>query len=220
MSLSQPLGLHKHLTQPSRGLDIVPLFDVLLIALMLTLLGSRFIFAPGISVELPRGGVVGSAPMEPGASMAVLTLLKDNSLIYGGRLLSVENFEREAQNRQLAIAAQTGGSLYGVGVQSAVGALSGAAQTGGSAQATDAGAQDGVKLANATDAANTAGLANSAGDPAPAAARVLLIKSDVSVNTGTLLRVMNAARAAGYDRVQIAEQTGRSEDAAGASLRR
>lgn len=166
MSLSQPLGLHKHLSQPSRGLDIVPLFDVLLIALMLTLLGSRFIFAPGVSVDLPQAATTGSATAEPGASMAVLTLLKDNSLIYGGRLLSVENFEREAHNSELS--------------------------------------------------ARTAEAVAEAATPEPPVGeqslRVLLIKSDAGVSLGTVLRVMNAARAAGYDRVQIAEQVNRSQE--------
>lgn len=164
MSLSQPLGLHKHLTQPSRGLDVVPLFDVLLIALMLTLLGSRFVSAPGVSVELPVAAAAGSSSMERGASMAVLTLLKDNSLIYDGRLLSVENFERESARGQPA-------AVSSEAVQ----------------------------------------------DPADLAPRVLLIKGDARVSLGTVLRVMNAARAAGYDRVQIAEQSGKTGQTPGAS---
>lgn len=176
MSLSQPLGLHKHLTQPSRGLDIVPLFDVLLIALMLTLLSSRFIFAPGISIDLPRASTASAESSEAEVSIAVLTLLKDNSLIYGGRLLSVENFEREAQNGLLPIPLAGG----------AAGALA-------STQAGSAAPVDGAEAAA----------------PVP---QVLLVKSDASVSLGAVLRVMNAARLAGYDRVQIAEQVSRGQN--------
>lgn len=169
MSVTQPLGLLKHLRKPSQGLEVVPLFNVLLIALMLTLLGSRFIFAPGVSVELPRASA-DSPAVSVVPTMAVLTLLKDNSLIYGGRLLSVDNFEREAA----------------------------------------------ASLLPQRPAADE----TAAGDPAATQPRILLIKSDTGVSVGTVLRVMNAARLAGYDQVQIAEQLSREDIGPAGTLRR
>lgn len=166
MSVSRPLGLHQHLTRPSLNLEVVPLFDVLLIALMLTLLSSRFIFAPGVAVELPRADAASAGAVSGSATVAVLTLLKDNSLIYGGRLLSVENFERQVAANPLP-----------------------------SHQPT------------ATGSAATV-----AEQEQP---RVLLIKGDARVSLNTVLQVMNAARKAGYDRVQIAEQLDRSGSAIG-----
>lgn len=52
MSLSRPFELHQILTPPERRLDAAAMMDVLLIALFISLLGSRFIFAPGVTADL------------------------------------------------------------------------------------------------------------------------------------------------------------------------
>jgi biopolymer transport protein ExbD len=57
MSLTSPLGLTRHLRRPDLRLELVPCLNVLLVAWMLTLLGSRFIYAPGIAVSLDGGGI-------------------------------------------------------------------------------------------------------------------------------------------------------------------
>lgn len=172
MSFSQPLGLHKHLKTPGQSLEVVPLFTVLLLALMMTLLGSRFIFAPGLTVELPRAASSAASQSVVLPAISVLTLLKDNSLIYKGRLLSVENFEREVALNPLP-----------------------PRQSPAAEQRAAAGAGD------TSSAAQTAAAAAAAAEP-----RILLIKADAGVSLRTLLQVMNAARRAGYEQVQIAEQ--------------
>lgn len=77
----RPLGLHQALTVPDKRLDAVPLFDVLLIAIMFLLLGSRFVFAPGLTVELPTLRSQESAGVP---TVDVLTVKGENFIIFQG----------------------------------------------------------------------------------------------------------------------------------------
>jgi hypothetical protein len=55
MSLTSPLGLTRHLHKPDLRLALLPCFNVLLLGWMFSLLGSRYIYAPGIAVSLDSG---------------------------------------------------------------------------------------------------------------------------------------------------------------------
>lgn len=94
MSLVQPLELQRRLRTPPAGPDVASLIDILLIAFMLSLLGSRFVFAPGSTValddlELPQS----SQPSLAGVpTVDVLTLLQDDRLIYRGQFMSAEKW--------------------------------------------------------------------------------------------------------------------------------
>ena len=58
---SSPFRLRERLREKlDAGLEPVPLFNVLLIVVLLMLTGSKFIFAPGISVKLSDGDVAGT----------------------------------------------------------------------------------------------------------------------------------------------------------------
>lgn len=87
----RPLGLQQILTVPERRLDAVPLFDVLLLGFMFLMLGSRFIFAPGLSVELPQSSyqALGGVP-----TVDVLTAKNANFLIFQGTKYNLDGFER------------------------------------------------------------------------------------------------------------------------------
>lgn len=94
MSLVQPLELQRRLRTPPTGPDVAALIDILLIAFMLSLLGSRFVFAPGSTValdelELPQANhsqLIGVPTVD------VLTLLQDDRLIYRGQFMSAEKW--------------------------------------------------------------------------------------------------------------------------------
>jgi biopolymer transport protein ExbD len=60
MPLTSPLGLTRHLRRPDLRLEAVPWLNVLLVAWLLSLLGSRFVYAPGLAVDL--GHAYGSPP--------------------------------------------------------------------------------------------------------------------------------------------------------------
>ncbi len=89
--LSKPLGLIQALSRPDQRMDFVPLFDVLLIALLLMLLGSRFLFPPGVALDLPSvadGYVVGSP------TAAVMTVTSDDMIFFKGRHFTRDSIQR------------------------------------------------------------------------------------------------------------------------------
>lgn len=84
-SIASPLGLKTRLVRPEYGFDPIVLFDVLLIAVLFLALGSRFIHAPGVTVNLP---VVQERYQSSVAAVEVLTVKSDQILLYRGYLLS------------------------------------------------------------------------------------------------------------------------------------
>lgn len=95
---SSPFHLRERLREKLEArLEAVPLFNVLLVAILLVLTGSRFIFAPGLSVELsePESGVAAtevlSLPVTGNAMLgaettAVLTVKSDTMFIFEGHI--------------------------------------------------------------------------------------------------------------------------------------
>ena len=52
MSLTSPLGLIRHVRRPNLRFEVVPWLNVMLVGWLMTLLGSSYIFAPGIATGL------------------------------------------------------------------------------------------------------------------------------------------------------------------------
>jgi biopolymer transport protein ExbD len=50
MSLTSPLGLMRHIRRPNLRLEVVPWLNVLAVGWLLSLLGSSYIYAPGLAV--------------------------------------------------------------------------------------------------------------------------------------------------------------------------
>jgi biopolymer transport protein ExbD len=76
MLFHSPLGLRERAPAPSAQIDFLPVAAVLLIALLLSLAGSRFIYAPGLLVQLDddageaAGAGTGVAGTSAGATAA------------------------------------------------------------------------------------------------------------------------------------------------------
>lgn len=98
---SSPLRLRERLREKLEArIEAIPLFNVLLVAVLLTLTGSSFIFAPGIAVALGDGGssettvddaarlVLPGAqiPLAGAATSSVLTVKSDKMFIYSGHI--------------------------------------------------------------------------------------------------------------------------------------
>lgn len=100
MSLCRPLELDKALTVPERGLNVGAIFDVLLIALFLSLLGSRFVFAPGLTVDLgldlPQTAQenLKGLPTDAVLTVKVLTTKRDNMHIFNGTIYTMPHLEQ------------------------------------------------------------------------------------------------------------------------------
>lgn len=94
-NITSPLSLKNKISSPSTQWDIVPFVDILSIALLLSLLGSYYLNAPGLSIELPRGSseVITTQPIA-----TVLTVNRDNMLFFEGEVYSHNDIEN-ALNR-------------------------------------------------------------------------------------------------------------------------
>jgi biopolymer transport protein ExbD len=82
--ITRPLDLQSRLRPPSKRLNPLPLFDVLLIAFFFSLLSSKFVLSSGLAINLPQGG---SGPGLPAS--AVLTVRTDEMLLFEGQILSM-----------------------------------------------------------------------------------------------------------------------------------
>lgn len=86
--ITAPLNLRSYLHQRDRRIDPVPFLDICVIALFFGLFSSRFLLAPGMSIDLPQGepGLVRGTP-----AAAVLTILENNRLIFEGQIFEPES---------------------------------------------------------------------------------------------------------------------------------
>src|ERR1700722_6434880 len=109
MPLTSPLGLTRHIRRPDLRLEAVPWLNVLLVAWLLSLLGSRFVYSPGLAVDL--GPAVGSLPQQlnlpvvsgspplsglpANAVLTVLTAKGDDLFIFEGRIYDLDSLRAE-----------------------------------------------------------------------------------------------------------------------------
>jgi biopolymer transport protein ExbD len=98
-TLASPLGLLAHLKTDKLRFTSAAWMGVGLIALGFTLLGGRFIFAPGIAIDLPS---VSSNQQAGLPSSQVLTIGQNNTFFFDGRVFSLENLLAALNAAQLS----------------------------------------------------------------------------------------------------------------------
>ena len=83
------------------SIDCVALFDILLIALMLTLVGSRFVLAPGLSMEnAPLPSISASNGAVTDAELSVLSAKSPSMIIYDGAIFNMAGlFKKMGDNK-------------------------------------------------------------------------------------------------------------------------
>lgn len=81
--------------KPKCSIDAVALFDTLLIALMLTYTGSRFVLAPGVAVDLESLPEVKNITSSvPDADASVLNANGKNMIIYDAHIYTIDSFKK------------------------------------------------------------------------------------------------------------------------------
>jgi biopolymer transport protein ExbD len=94
--ITRPFNFETHLTRPHSRLDLVPFVDVGVILLFFGLLGSRFVLAPGVAINL-RLPATAAATLDALPTSRVLTVMEvegHEMLIFEGRILNLASFER------------------------------------------------------------------------------------------------------------------------------
>ena len=97
--ITQPFNFAAHLRRPSTRLEVVAFVDVAMLLLFFAVLGSRFVLAPGITLDLPT-----TPGPPPDAVMAtrVLTVAENDGvemLIFEGRIHSIGTFKSVLEAR-------------------------------------------------------------------------------------------------------------------------
>ncbi len=99
--ITRPLELESRLSPPPRDLDFVAWVNAAVIVLFFSLLGSRFVLAPGLPVgvsdqggglELPRGGVT---PQSTGAASVVVSYRRENVILFEGGMYSLVDLRKQ-----------------------------------------------------------------------------------------------------------------------------
>lgn len=88
--ITRPLELEAHLRSPSHRFNVVPLLDILFIVLFFSLLSSKFVFSPGLTIDLPRGDEDALAGLP---ASAVLTVRSDEMLLFQEQILGLDTLE-------------------------------------------------------------------------------------------------------------------------------
>jgi len=93
--LIYPFGLKNRIKSPSLAIDAIPLLDIILIAFLISLISSKFLFAPGIKVDLPES----KTALSKGVSTPiVLTVNQSNLIFFEGNMYRIEDLEKTLSN--------------------------------------------------------------------------------------------------------------------------
>ncbi len=93
--ITSPLNLESQIREPSRHFDSVPFIDLCLIGLFIVLSSSKFIFAPGLNIDLPEAV---SQELEGVPTTAVLTVRENDMIVFEGQIFSFVSLENRLIN--------------------------------------------------------------------------------------------------------------------------
>ena len=91
---TEPLGLMTQTKRPSISFDVVPVLDLLVIALLFSLLFTRFVMVPGVRVDLPSSGM---QMQQSNLPVAVLTIGNRGMLFFDGGVFELNSIDRSFQ---------------------------------------------------------------------------------------------------------------------------
>ena len=77
--------------RPPINFDVVPIMDLLVIALLFSLLFTRFVMVPGVRVDLPDSGM---QMQQSNLPVAVLTIGNRGMLFFDGGVFEINSIDR------------------------------------------------------------------------------------------------------------------------------
>lgn len=92
--LTSPFGLKHHLKAPKMKLDLVPLLDLIVLALLISLLFTRYLILPGVRVDLPSTEL---SIQQDASKVAVLTISNSGMLFFAGSVYQENSIEQAFQ---------------------------------------------------------------------------------------------------------------------------
>ncbi|HRG56138.1 MAG TPA: biopolymer transporter ExbD [Lacunisphaera sp.] len=100
--ITRPLNLESRLSPPPRDLNAVAWVNVGVVVLFFSLLGSRFVLAPGVLVGTGGAGVVelpvvNASSMTAVATSVVVTYRRDNVILFQGGMYSLAELQKHME---------------------------------------------------------------------------------------------------------------------------
>jgi len=89
--LTSPLGLRTRIKPPSISIEAIPFINVLCIAFFISLLSSKYLFAPGLTIELPESS---ESRIKGTITSAILSVNEANMIFFEGNIYNLENIEQ------------------------------------------------------------------------------------------------------------------------------
>lgn len=89
--LISPLGLRAKIKAPSVEIETIPFINVLCMAFFISLLSSKYLFAPGLSIELPTSS---ESTLKGTTTNAILSVNQVNMVFFEGNIYSLETIEQ------------------------------------------------------------------------------------------------------------------------------
>lgn len=90
-ALTEPFGLIDRLKQPKIKMDVIPVLDLIVLALLISLLFTRFVMLPGVRVNLPETEL---RMQHDSAKLVVLTIGNHGMLFFAGKVYEHASIER------------------------------------------------------------------------------------------------------------------------------
>ena len=103
-SQTEPVDIYSKVRKDGFTLSVFAIFDVLLIALMFTMLSSKYILASGISmrldgeIDLPEAAAASIEGVFADDSLSVLNIRGKGMIMFGGKIYNEEAFAREMKS--------------------------------------------------------------------------------------------------------------------------
>lgn len=93
--ITRPFNFEAHLKKPGGGPVVIPYVNVCLLFLFFTLLSSKFVLAPGVSLSLPTAKAADSSALPTYKVLTVGEVQGSERLIFEDRILNLDSFEKE-----------------------------------------------------------------------------------------------------------------------------
>ena len=91
---ARPFDFEAHLHPKSRRLDVVPFIDACLIVIFFSLFGSSYVFAPGITINLPESRTAALDALPVYEVLTVGEIEGAERILFDGRIFSLETFRQ------------------------------------------------------------------------------------------------------------------------------
>jgi biopolymer transport protein ExbD len=91
---ARPFDFEAHLRRKSRRLDPVPFVDACLMVVFFSLFGSTYVFAPGVTLNLPTSRTAALDALPVYEVLTVGEIEGAERILFDGRIFNLETFEK------------------------------------------------------------------------------------------------------------------------------